>query len=249
MNNARNTVLLGSLGLAVMLVVAYMLVLGPRMGQPGTINEETTQLRAVNDTTQVSINDLEQKKANLDEARTQAVALSDRFPETLEQRELFLAIDEAAQKAGLPERAVTDLTPSIPALDGAAGGVVLPEAATDPTADPAAAPVDPAAAAPAAAAGQVASMSLTLSVSGTEKQLVDFLKNLEELKRSYLVDSVQFGALSEDGAGDFTLTVNGKMFLLPMPLDPDAPPVEAAPAATVPGATVPPVDPAAAPVS
>lgn len=232
MTKSRQTVLLGSLLLVILVVAAYMLVIGPRMGRASDIKDQTATLAQANDAIQTQITALDKQKEALPEARKYEEALETRFPPQIQQRQLFFAVRKAADQAGLPKNAVSEITPTVPQIDSAGvGGVTLPEPAVDPT-DPTAEPAAPATPAPAApvpaAAGQVASMGLTLAVTGTQDQLVKFLRALEAMDRSYLIDSVQFGSSgtgvvgNAGGGGAYTLAVSGKMYLLPAPVDPTA---------------------------
>ena len=244
MNKSRSTVVFGSLILVVLIAAGWFLLLSPRMGKPGEIRAEQDQVAAVNATTEASIKDLQEKQKQLPQAREYASRLAERFPSTAAQAEMFEMVRDAARAAGIPEQNITDLTPSVPAIGGALdGSVTLPETAADPAAEPAADPnAAPAAnpsAAPAAGStpppaaaggGQLAVMTVDITVSGSKTQLVKFVTAVENMERSYLVDSVMLGSLAEGpgGGGKYTVTVTGKMFSLKAPVDPEAPVTPAA---------------------
>ena len=196
--------------------------------------------------TRATIAEYKELEANLPSALGYAKTIEEKFPTTAEQPDLYTMVRQAALDAGIAEANITDLTPGVPALLtlAAAGPTGLdPNAApdptaaqgapTDPTADPAAAPP---VAAPAPTA-PMATMDVAVSVSGTKEQMTEFVENLEQMNRAYLISNI---GQTSDEDGSFTLTVSGTMFMLPALVDPR----EAAAAPVTPG-----TEPGATPVT
>lgn len=237
MSKSRLITVVGSLILVVILIAGWFLLLSPRLEKASDLRSQREAVASENVTTKATIDDLEKKKANIGEAQADAELLAGKFPSTAAEAELFALIRKAASDAGLPEKNVTDLTPGIPALASTDGSVALPAdqaapaegEASDPNAAPAAG-TDAAAGGEKAAApaAQLATMSLDLSVTGSQAQVIRFLGELENMDRAILIETVSFGD-GEKGSG--SATISGKMFLLPALVDPTKP-VEGDAAAT-----------------
>lgn len=246
MTKTRMTIVGGSLALLLVVVAAWFLVLGGRMAKPGEIDTQTAAIVASTAQTRATIAEYKELEANLPSALGYAKTIEEKFPTTAEQPDLYTMVRQAALDAGIAEANITDLTPGVPALLtlAAAGPTGLdPNAApdptaaqgapTDPTADPAAAPP---VAAPAPTA-PMATMDVAVSVSGTKEQMTEFVENLEQMNRAYLISNI---GQTSDEDGSFTLTVSGTMFMLPALVDPR----EAAAAPVTPG-----TEPGATPVT
>lgn len=234
MSKTRSIMMLGSLGLLVMVVAGWFLLLSPRLGTASDLNAQRDAVVMQNQTTEGKIAELEQLKANIAVAKAEADELTNRFPPTAEQSELFALVRRAAATAGMPEDAVSDLTAGIPSLGAADGSVTLPEAG-DPNAAPAA--TDPNAApapgaAPAAGTGgsQLATMSLDMTVTGTQVQIMRFLDALENMDRAYLIANISLGAGEGAGNSAVSATISGNMYLLPELVIPTDEPAAADPA-------------------
>lgn len=243
MSKSRSIVLLGSLGLAVLLLLSWFLLLSPRLSKASALNTQRDTLIQQNTLAQHTIDELEQKKTNIAAAQADAALLSKKFPATAAESDLFRLVKAAAAEAGIPEKNISDLTAGVPALGAANGSVTLPQTpapaaagtkSTDPNAAPAA-PTTPA----AAPVGQLGTMTMDVTVAGTQPQIVQFLSALENMDRAYLVQSVAIG--KTDGGNGSSATITGQMFLLPALVDPTAgkPAPAPAPVTPTPGATAP----------
>lgn len=202
LSKARLTALGGSLALLVLVLLGWFFVLSPQMSKAGEIKEQTASVEASNTKLMAQIKAAQEQEANLGEARSYAAALGARFPQTAAQADMFAQIKDAAARAGIPEKNVTALTPTVPQGGGpagtATGGATVPQAG---------------------AAKGVATLQVSLTVSGTQPQLIKFLTMLESMPRSYLIDTLSVGP-SGESAKMYTLSINGTMFALQAPIDP-----------------------------
>lgn len=221
MTKSKMTVIGGALGIFLMLIAAWFLVLGSRMAEPGAIKEQTETVQAATQVTRAKVAELEQTKATLPDLRIEAKKLAERFPSTAAQPKLLTMVRQAATDAGIPESAISDLTPSVPMLVGGAGGptTLADNGAPDPAAAGAAPAPGAAPAAPAApSAGQVAAMTVSVTVETSQQQAMKFISKLERLDRDYLITSISMTS----GESGVTLSVTGSMFMLPAIVDPEA---------------------------
>lgn len=234
MSSKRNIVLIGSLALVIIAVAGWFLLLSPRMATAGEIHSQRESVEMSNGVTQAQITELQKMKDDIGTAKADADLLTRRFPPTAAQSMLFEHIRRAAFAAGLPERKISTLTITAPTIGASDGSVSLGAPAAAPVVDPATGIAAPAVAPIAGAGGQLATMNVDLSVSGPQSRLAALLNALEDMDRAFLVTSVNLG---NSAGGESTLTLTGKMFLLPELVDPTAPPVTPIdPAAVVPGA-------------
>lgn len=220
MSSKRTIVLLGSLLLVVLAVAGWFLLLSPRLATAGELNDQRDGVETANAVTRTQIDELKRMEAEIGQAKADADLLTRRFPPTAEQSVLFNLVQQAAASAGLPASRISTLTISVPSLGSSDGSVTLPGAtAVDPTTT-AVAPSDPAAAAtpPPAAGGQLASMTVDVTVSGPQDRLVAFVRALENMDRAFLVNNINLGGAD----GTSSLTLSGRMFLLPELVDPTA---------------------------
>lgn len=214
MSTKRNIILFGTLALVVLAVAGWFLLLAPRMATAGDIDAQRDSVATTNEVTQAQIVELTTMKEDIGTAKADADLLTRRFPPTAAQAMLFEHIRRAAFKAGLPERKISTLTITVPTIGASDGSVSLAPATTT-TVDPNA--TVPTTGAPVAApAGQLATMNVDLSVSGPQDRLTALLSALEGMDRAFLVTSVNLGTTE----GESTLTLTGKMFLLPELVDP-----------------------------
>lgn len=222
MSSKRTIVIFGSLLLVVVAVAGWFVLLSPRLATAGDLNDQRDGVETANAVTRTQIEELKQMEAEIGQAKADADLLTRRFPPTAEQSVLFNLVQQAAATAGLPASRISTLTISVPSLGSSDGSVTLPGATSGaPAVDTGTVPTDPALAAapPAAAGGQLASMTVDVTVSGTKSRLVAFVRALENMDRAFLVTSINLGG-SE--AGSASLTLSGQMFLLPELVDPTA---------------------------
>jgi hypothetical protein len=122
-----------------------------------------------------------------------------KFPPTADQPGLFRDITAAAQDAGIGPGGVTSLTPTPPVEGG----------------DEAAASSGIQVGAPAAG---LARQTMAIAVTGSYDQTQHLLENLEQMPRSFLINTVELSGTAEGGA--FTTTISGDMFVMAPAADP-----------------------------
>ena len=221
-SKVMKTKVIGGLVLFVLVVGGWFAVVNPRLSHISQIQSQISDEQAKDQSIQTQIAGLERKKAALPQERLIAAALQKRFPPTAAQPELFASIQQAAVRAGIPANAVSSVTPSAPtAVVGTGTGVTPPQAAPG-------VPASGAGAHPGsvtlstASGGNVATMTVAVSVTGSIDQIHAFLSNLENMPRAYLIDSV-----SVTSAGKAcTVNITGTMFVMAAPVDPSVKPAK-----------------------
>lgn len=189
LTRVAKTKLIGSLALAAIIIAGGTVIVYPRLTKASTIagriNKQTERTTSLDN----QVSTLQRDAEQLTKERKLASAIQARFPSTADQPGLFKAIQTAAQRAGIPSKNVTGLTPSVPTVQpGKSGGLGL------------------------------ATMSVTVAVSGSYGQVIQFLRNLEAMPRAYLISSIQLAGAN--GSSQFTLNLSGTMFVMTSPTDP-----------------------------
>jgi Tfp pilus assembly protein PilO len=200
LNTPTASKVLGGLSLVAVAGLSWVLVLGP---ETSTLADRRSMIDSAREQNQVltqQLGQLEKQRTELAKTRRIARALSAKFPPTADQPGLFEEVTAAAVDAGIGPKGVTTLAPTPPVIGGAAGGV---------TADP-----------PVAGSGQLASQTVSVSVTGTYDQTQQLLENLEQMPRAFLMTSVGLSGSGEDATGAFTTTIAGEMFVMPPVADP-----------------------------
>ncbi len=215
MNRSRLIVVLGSFALVGLAAMSWFFVLSPRIGEASEIE---AQSESVADQTSKLERDIVQLTALQEELPARIArldALKANFPSTAELPAVLDQIRAAAAQAGVTVQTIETLPPTL---------VVAPVEAAAPVEGEAAAPVDPAAAPapatdgsvglPAASAtdGTLATMAMSVTVSGSYANLSGFLRAAELLPRAWLMDTIK--AQGGQEAGTITLTAAGSMFVL-----------------------------------
>jgi Tfp pilus assembly protein PilO len=188
----------GGLSLLAIAGLSWVLVLGPETSTLADTRLQVESARQQNQVLALQLSSLEAQRDKLGEMRHTARKLSEQFPPTADQPGLFREVTDAAVDAGIGPNGVTTLAPTAPVIGSADGAV---------NADP-----------PAAGSGQLASQTVSVSITGTYEQTRQLLVNLEHMPRAYLITSVTLG-----GGGDtdsYTTTIAGQMFVMPPIEDP-----------------------------
>ena len=188
----------GGLSLLAIAGLSWVLVLGPETSTLADTRLQVDSARQQNQVLAQQLSSLESQREKLGEMRRAARKLAEQFPPTADQPGLFREVTDAAVDAGIGPNGVTTLAPTAPVIGSADGAV---------TADP-----------PAAGSGQLASQTVSVSITGTYEQTRQLLVNLEHMPRAYLITSVTLG-----GGGDtdsYTTTIAGEMFVMPPIEDP-----------------------------
>jgi hypothetical protein len=230
-NKVKETYLIGGVAIVLLAPLSWFFLVSPRIDQAREIGENRAAVQALNAKSAKEIAALTSLKNGLVQERKVAAALAKKFPPTADQPMLFRQIVLAALKAGIPEKSVTSLGPAAPILGGPSSGAKLPGAG----AAPATAGPGGIAAAPATGAENMATMAVSFNAQGTFPQMVKMLKNLEDLPRSFLITQVN---LSSADNANFTIAVQGNMYVHRAVPDPDAVVVPVVVPTPVAGATV-----------
>jgi len=198
LNTPNASKVVGGLSLLAIAGLSWVLVLGPETSTLADTRLQVDSARQQNQVLTQQLSQLEAQRDKLGEMRQTARRLAEQFPPTADQPGLFREVTDAAVDAGIGPNGVTTLAPTAPVIGSADGAV---------TADP-----------PAAGSGQLASQTVSVSITGTYEQTRQLLVNLEHMPRAYLITSVTLG-----GGGDtdsYTTTIAGEMFVMPPIEDP-----------------------------
>ncbi|WP_134766823.1 hypothetical protein [Nocardioides sp. 1609] len=208
LKSAPATLLLGALGLALLLGLGWMALIGPAMGAIGENGDARLAAQDRAGAMTVQLAKLRRQAEELPETDRQAARLTEMWPATADQPGFFAQVSDAATDAGIGLEDVTVLSPGAPQRVGV---------------DPGAAPAEPGTEAPAVGIGDLAVQDVTIGAQGTYAELSTLLARLEKMPRAFLIGSVTLGAETGDAETDaLSLTVVGRTFVAP-PLDP--PPV------------------------
>lgn len=233
-----------ALALALVLTAAaWSLLIGPERAQALALREQVAGAEAANTALAARTAQLQRQLADLPAKQAELAALREAVPPEAELPELLRTLDRyAAESAvtlmgvspGAPVAAAA-ATPAAPAT-AATPGEAVPVAPTAPVADP--------------SAPAVVEVPLTLTVIGDFFAVESFLRRVQvDMDRALLVTGLSMTAEAPGEAtggrpatvsGDVTLTVTGKVFVLP---DAASAPAVAAPTPVAPVAPVP-ADPA-----
>ncbi|MFC4785483.1 hypothetical protein ACT8ZV_13470 [Nocardioides sp. MAHUQ-72] len=189
---------LGALSLLALGAVSWVAVIGPETSTLADTRLQVESARQQNTMLTQQLAQLEQQRGEVTAARRTARELAAKFPPTADQPGLFREVTAAAVDAGIGPNGVTTLAPTPPVIGAGAGAGVT--------------------ATPAPGSGQLASQTVSVSVTGSYDQTLQLLENLEQMPRAYLIDSVSLSGGGTDGG--FTTTIAGQMFVMPPVVDP-----------------------------
>jgi hypothetical protein len=208
------TKILGALALLVVAAIGWVLALGPQTSAITDVRTQTADATSQNDVLRQQLAVLRTQEEQLPRSRAAARDLSESFPATADQPGLFQAVAEAVSDAGIDADKLTALTPTPPVVGGVdpAAGVALPT--ETPTTG-------------------LATQLVTVTVEATYGQTSQLLANLEQMPRAYLITAISVASAAEiesgtggtGGAGDgvqFSTTITGDMFVMPMVQEIDA---------------------------
>lgn len=197
-NPVRLLTIVALLGVGVIAVVLWMLVLEPRLGQAAQLDTETSQVNLANLHLVQQERQIVTLAGQAPELAKQAQSLYSRMPQTADLPAVLRQISEAATSAGIRASDITLLNTGIP------------ESVDDTTKSGDANPASQ------AVGVKLATMTIEVTVAGSQRELMDFLDNLQALDRAVLVTqtSTAQGPANAGGAPSQTLTVRGMMFVL-----------------------------------
>jgi Tfp pilus assembly protein PilO len=204
--------IIGSLTLLLIVVVGWLVVVGPETDELGAVRGQIVDAGDQNRLLAQELFTLKQQADDLDGTRATARALATKFPPTADQPGVFEQVTAAALAAGIGSKDITALTPTPPSI-----GAIDPLTGVQPVGE---------------GDDSLARQMVTLSVEGDYTATQDLLANLEDLPRAFLIDSVTLTtgeATTEDPVTSFTTTITGDMFVMPPAPDPDDPPLAAVP--------------------
>jgi len=215
LNRTGPIVIIGSVLLTILAVLSWFLVLSPRMGQAGEIKPQTESVESQTDRLNAEFAKLSALQRDLPALIAEFDEVKATFPTTAELPSLLDQIRAAAAQTGVTVQALETSPPELvaPPADEGTAPAAEGETAAAP-AETAAAPADGSVGVPAAgiANGNLATMPMSITVSGNYDQLKAFLSASELLPRAWLINSVQAQGGQEGGA--ITLTAAGSMFVL-----------------------------------
>jgi hypothetical protein len=196
------TKILGALALVMVAALGWLLVLGPAIGELDEVRTQMSEARNQKDVLNHQLTLLREQQRTLPQTSAASAALTVKFPATADQPGLFESVSEAVADAGIPAESLTALTPTPPVVGTGdeAAGVVLPAEE---------------------APGNLATQTVTVSVESTYDEARQLLANLESMPRAYLVTSLTVTA--DEAAGQFSTTITGDMFVMPLAAVPDVP--------------------------
>jgi Tfp pilus assembly protein PilO len=219
----RRIRLLGT-AVAVVAVVAlaWVLGVGPLLGQAAATDTQLAATTAVNDAQAARLAALAADARNLAQLQAQLKTSDAALPADPQLATFFQELGDlqhryAVTVTGYTGAAAVAADPAGAAATTAGGAAATP-ATPAPSATPSPAPATPSAAAPAATPSGTATSGLSripmqLQVAGSYKHLVAFVGGLQSGPRLFLVDRVAITG-GTNGAG-FTAAVSGAVYVLP----------------------------------
>jgi Tfp pilus assembly protein PilO len=197
-------------GVVAILVVSWVLLVGPQRAKAADLEVETVSQQTASDQLESRISLLKKQSEELPAQEAKLAAIQQRIPATTSIPSLIRTLSGLASGANVT---VTALDPARPAP------VVI--AVTEPaaTAPPADAGTDDAAAAPVAAPAQptVQSVGLSIAVCGDFAQVRNYLGELESMRRVVAVSglSISKGTCGTSGAEGLQAQITASAFTMP----------------------------------
>ncbi len=219
MAKTRQWSLLTAVAVVAVLAAGWFLVISPKHAAAGRLRTEATAASGVNDTLRVQISALTAQALKLPQQRARLAVLAAKIPDNPALPTLIRTLRDAAEHAGVD---LVSLQPGAPAAftPGAVAGAAAPVA-----------PGTAAGGSAAAGAGQLLAIPVTVQVSGGFYQLEQFLTNLEDMPRSFLIGQLTVaptGGASASGlpagvpaagvsggtsTGALTASITGRVFM------------------------------------
>ena len=191
--------LIGIVSLLAFLYLGFNFVVSPRLAQASDIDAQRETVTQANLVAEQKLQHLTRQVNALPAEREYLKTLVARFPLTAAQPLLFQQIRAAGDAAGIPERSISTVSLTLPL--------------------PAGAPVKDGS---LALAGVLNVQGMSLRVEGTHLQVIQFLRNLEMMPRSYLISSIGIGLTGPPTVDAYSLKITGSMFVLSAPVDPQS---------------------------
>lgn len=225
----RNIKLIGVASVGLLGVAGFFLVMSPLINQQGIQATERTDAEAKIITLQDQLTGVATVENNYPEVKVINDKLASQFPSLATVPTLLNAISLAASQSGISPESISTLaftTPALvesaaPAAPAAGSGDAPQEGALDAAGEKAV--TDTAGSAPGqtTTSDKLASMDLTLSVSGNPRQFEAFLNNLAGMDRVIIVTGASISGASADSPKGGTLALQAKTYLYERILSPD----------------------------
>lgn len=205
----RKIKLLGSIIIGLVSIIGIITVIYPFFNERETLKIEVQEKMSENSVLSTRINSLKKTAEQVPQIKAFNDSLSVRFPSTSDIPGLVSSLASTASASGLGSASITGLETSIPTLvAGTAASLPSSTAATkadkgptDNTDTGTAAAAPAAGTAKAASAGDLASMTVDLTVEGSPDQLTTFVKNLSAGQgRAFLIKGFSLDAGAEGSA-------------------------------------------------
>ncbi len=231
MNKNRLWVIASVLVMVLVLVLGVVVGIQPQLAATAAANEQRASVEASNAGQAAVLAQLKKDYAGIDKLKEELAPLSDSVPQGTEMPAFVNQLDAlaGASQVTLTGITVADAVPYAPVAAPAVAPVVTGGATPAPTPTPAPAPsaTAPAAGVPPVTNPQItaenfASLAVSISVSGSYGNALNFVNGLQTGKRLFLVSGLS--TTQGDTPGIVTATITGLVYVL-------VPPVTAAPAA------------------
>lgn len=215
---------------AFLIFIFWLVAAVPQQNRANSLEAERVSQDQTNSELESRRDDLRDKREHLADIRADANKLTESFPQSADQKDLYEAIMGAAAQSGVT---VTTLNPGTPVAstvnseETAEDMALRLEAEAQAAQDAAAEGV-----VVAPPTSTVATVPLTIEATGSVADLRAFLSALEELKRPLTMETVKIGTEGEST----TLTVTANSFFVSPLVDPEATDKDTAAAPSAPAA-------------
>jgi type IV pilus assembly protein PilO len=220
MSMTRRWSLLTAVLIVAILAASWFLLVAPKRSDAAELRGKAVQEQAANDALVVQLNQLKAQSLDLPKKKAELAVLGTQIPNNPALPTLVRSLTAAGKKVGVSVLAMKPGTPAAAAVAAPTAPVAPPPATTDGTAtDGAATTTTPAAVAPTAAPLYVVPLSLT--VNGSYFEVEQFIGQLENLKRKFLLTGfvltpvTSSGTTTEAAPGSLNLELSGQVFLSP----------------------------------
>lgn len=215
----RRTVLIAGALAAVVLVLWYVLLWGPRKADLAQARDRREKAETLRDELAIRVTRLKAAQKDEPMKRARVEALRTTIPDEPNLAALILDTNDAASKAGID---FISIAPSEPAAAATAGPVALNTSTA-------------AVGAPIATGPLPAEIKLQLQITGGYFQVLDFLNRMGELPRLVITDGLN---VAGDEKAKLTVGVTARMFVRSVPPGYGNAPAATAAAPAAPGAAV-----------
>lgn len=204
----RLVLLLGILVLVALAALGWFFVLSPRLGEAEALQARALQVESANIALLGNYDDALNQARGVEAAVQDAKVIFARMPEEADIPTVITQVSEAATDAGIAPEDIQVISTSVPTPVEAPAASSDGSASADGT-DQAAAPQ---------AGADLATLQLDVIVKGTPEELLRFLRNIETIDRSLLIETTSMTVAPGSDPGESTLQVSGQMFVLQTPL-------------------------------